>query len=145
MEKNTKLVIGIVAGVIIFAGAAFYGGTAYAQGKFPTIDFSQIMKGSRTARSSRRGSTGGASTSAIGKIISRNDTSITVQLSNGSSRTIFFSPETTVTKAAPSATDKLMTNESVIVSGVANEDGSLTAKSIQTGFVTLGAKQPQGQ
>ena len=74
------------------------------------------------------GRTGGVTS---GEVILKDDKSVTVKLSNGGSKIIFFSPTTEVVKSVKGLSEDLIVGEEIIVTGEANADGSLNAKSIQ--------------
>jgi len=82
----------------------------------------------------------------VGEIISKNDTSITVKLPDGSSRIVLISSSAVINKmtegsiTAGSITD-LVVGENVMVVGETNADGNINAQSIQI----IGAfKRPAG-
>lgn len=80
---------------------------------------------------------------ASGKIIAKDDKSITIKLPDANqssdqidqkqsgSKIIFFSESTDIAKSVKGATEDLIVGEQVIINGTQNEDGSITAKSIQ--------------
>ena len=66
-----------------------------------------------------------------GEIISKDDKSVIVKLQDGSSKIVFFSDATEIGKIATGASSDLETGKTVAVNGSTNQDGSVTAKSIQ--------------
>ena len=68
---------------------------------------------------------------AVGEVISADDKSITIKLRDGGSQIIFFTPSTPVTKSVSSSASDVAVGEQVTVSGAKNQDGSISAQSIQ--------------
>ena len=126
MTKNTRLII--IVSAIVLAIVAFYGGDLYgknsAQKAFPS-GFSAGGGG----RGNRTRPTGADFMS--GQIIAKDDRSITLKTRDGNTKIIFYSESTDVGKFVKGATGDLSTNETVMVTGKTNPDGSLTATNIQ--------------
>jgi hypothetical protein len=114
--KNQNLIITIVA-VIIFTGAGFFGGLKYQQSKTPT--FGNFNRGGtqQIGAGNRQGGMRGGQ--ILGDIISADDKSITVKLTDGSSK---------ITTAT--LTD-LKVGTKVAAFGQTNTDGSVSAQNIQ--------------
>ncbi len=146
---NMKKVLPIIIILIIIGGGAFYGGMRYAQSKAPQ-GFSQsdlqelrnLSPEERQQRFEQMGTTGigfGAgrlgnqadSDLANGEIISKDDQSITIKLRDGGSKIIFYSGNTEVSKFVSGTSDDFEIGKSVTINGKTNEDGSITAQSIQ--------------
>lgn len=124
---NPKVLGGVFV-VILIVGGAFYSGTVYAKSKTPTRSFTGQgqyagMGGART-----RGGMGGLT---VGQILSKDATSITIQMPDNSTKIVLVSTSTQVLKAATGALSDLSVGTNVAVSGTANSDGSLTAQSVQ--------------
>jgi len=131
----TTLVLLVVVGV-----GAFFGGTKYQQSKI-TSQFSQRTganggigqgmnrsAGNATGQSNRGQMTGFRQT--IGEIINADDKSITVKLTDGSSKIILFSDSTVVNQTATASKTDLKVGTKVAVMGDTNTDGSITSKTI---------------
>ena len=113
---QTKLQsLGLNAGGSGTPGGGFAGGPAGGAGGF----------------AGRRGGAGGAGGLVAGTVLSKDDQSITVKLTNGSTKTVYFSGTTTVGVAAAGTMDDVAIGKTVTATGTANSDGSVAASSIQ--------------
>lgn len=121
------MIITIIA-VIIVGAAAFFGGMKYqqtqaasngngAQGRF-------VQGGGR-----RFGKQAGMAT--IGKVVSSDSNSITVQMQDGSSKIVNISGSTTIAKTTKGSQSDLTNGTQVAVFGSTNSDGSVNAQNIQ--------------
>lgn len=124
-SKNTMsfLVVAIIVG-----GVGFYGGMLYAK------------KGSAVRISGREGRSGGFTGGpggrnvggfTAGDVVSKDATSITVKLRDSGSKIVFYSASTTVGKTTFGSMDDVSQGTNVTVMGTSNQDGSVTASSIQ--------------
>lgn len=128
MKNN--LIFYILVGVISL-GVGFYGGILY-QKNTQQQRFSQFgMSGGRQGQFQGRFNNGTRPVS--GKIIKKDQDSITIKTQNGSTRLILLSSQTTVSKSQKTTIDELKENENVFVIGQENSDGSITAENIQIG------------
>ena len=83
-----------------------------------------------TGSTARRGGANG--NFARGKIISKDDTSLTVQSSdNGGSKIVFYSSDTKIMKLQDAAASDLAVGQTVMVQGKKNSDSTIAADSIQ--------------
>lgn len=128
-----KILAATVAIVILVGGGSFYGGMKYAQGKTPQRsaqgNFGNLQRTGAANMGGLRGSGSGGFTA--GEIIAKDNGSITVKLNNGGSKIVFYSDTTEVDKFAKGTASDLQIGESVTISGQANQDGSITAQSVQ--------------
>ena len=140
--NNMKKLIMVAAIVAVVVGSgAFYGGMKYAQGRSPRGNFANLIPeqrqqltanagaGFRAGAGQGRGGMGGGFT--VGEIISKDDKSITIKMSDGGSKIVFYSDATEVGKSVSGTAIDLKVGETVTTSGTANSDGSITAQSIQ--------------
>jgi len=138
-------IIKIVIGIVIVAGIAFYGGMKYGQNKIPALannatGFANLSPEERQARLQQFGAAGFAGgqkgtraggESAAGEVIAKDDKSITVKLSDGGSKIVFFTANTPVMKSVSGLPQDIAIGTQVVANGTANSDGSITAQTIQ--------------
>ena len=129
--KNNYLVV-IVAIIVGLGG--FYGGMKYQESKTPEFaknlpeNFEQ-MRGGQMGHISNNDST----TTVRGEIISMDDSSVTVKLSDDSSKIVIFSDSTSINVSEEGSAENLIEGTEVMVIGQTNSDGSVTASNIQIG------------
>jgi len=123
MKNNLgmTILIAVIVGVV-----GFYSGIKYQEGKRPSFSgqFGNRQQEQRTGNQN-------GPRQVTGEIINSDDKSITVKLSDGSSKIILISGTTKVNKASEAAIEDLKVGETVGVFGISNEDGSVTADNIQ--------------
>ena len=133
---NKKNIVWIVVGVVVLV-AVFYGGMVYGK--------SQTATAARTAYTGARtrgiGTTGGFGGLTSGQIISKDATSITVQLGNNGatssttapsgSEIIFIDSNTKISKQSAGTMADLAVGTNVSVAGAPNADGSVNATTVQ--------------
>ncbi len=131
MDK--KMIITVVITLAIAGGAGFYGGMLYGQSTNANSRANLNRQGAGLAMGT--GQRGGSAQQnggfSGGEIIKKDNTSITVKLSNGSSQIILFSDTTKIMKSAEGAAADLIVGGQVTITGSKNQDGSITAQSIQ--------------
>jgi len=123
--NKTLIIIAIIAGIIFGAGG-FFAGMKYQQSKVPAR-FANFQ-GTRNGNSSGNGNN---FRPISGQIISVDDKSITVKMSDGSSKIVLISDKTQINQATSATKDDLKTGVNVAVVGQQNSDGSVTAQNIQ--------------
>lgn len=129
--KKHGTIIAISAVLIV---AAFFGGMKYGQAQAPSQAGGQggysgqgkFGGGSGGAR--MRGGNGGFTS---GDVLSVDDKSMTLKLRTGGSKIIFLSDKTQVMKSVDGSKSDIKNGASVMVSGTANSDGSVTADMVQ--------------
>jgi len=141
-----KLLLGFTVILILAIGGAFYGGIKYSGAKRSGAggdfqNFRSLSPGQRQTLGQNQGSGQRNGTGfAGGEIINKDEKSITVKLLDGGSKIIFFSDSTQILKSVDGSLGDLEVGKQVVVNGRQNQDGSITAQSIQ--LRSLG-EQPQ--
>lgn len=124
--------IAILGIAIILVGAgAFFGGMKFQEGKPSDRPNQSADHAGQAQFQGRFGESGGSPVN--GEILSADDKSITVKLSDGSSKIVLVSDSTSVNKATEGNKSDLKTGERVFVVGQENSDGSVTAQNISIG------------
>ncbi|MFA6338989.1 MAG: hypothetical protein WCW87_02955 [Candidatus Paceibacterota bacterium] len=146
MDK--KILISVIISLIVVGSGSFYAGMKYDQSnqsatrgqKFQQMGgagFNLNQKGTAHNGNNMMNGNGGF---AAGEILSKDDKSITIKLTNGGSKIVFLSDSTKVTKDTEGSKNDLSNGVQVVASGSANSDGSITAQTVQ-----IRAAQPQPQ
>jgi hypothetical protein len=143
--KSAKVLVPIIL-VLIGLGAGFFGGYQYrnyrlnqSRGNFGAVGANgQRYTGTRGTGANGAALRGGA---VSGSILSMDAKSITVKLTDGSSKIVLFSPSTTYSNTITAAQTDLKVGSQVAVFGAANSDGSVTATNIQINPMSF---RPQG-
>ena len=115
--KNNLLITIIIA--VVFGAVGFYAGMKYQQSQRARM----FGAGQRQSRTGFR--------PVNGEIIGVDDKSITVKAQDGSSKIVFISDTTAITRSAEGSVADLKEGQTVGVFGIENADGSITAQSIQ--------------
>jgi len=127
-----KKIIPILLVLIFAVGAgAFWGGIKYGQNKISAqrASFQNFSPEQRQQFAQRAGRAG--TNFLSGEVIGKDDKSLTLKLPNGSTKIVFFSGSTQISKATEGSIGDIEIGKQIIVSGEQNSDGSLTAKTIQ--------------
>ncbi len=112
-EIITIIVVSALVGV-----AAFFGGTKYQQaqrGRFQNAPVNRMNVFRPTS----------------GEILSADDKTLTIKLTDGSSKIIILSAKTEISKSSTASATDLKVGGKITVQGQTNTDGSVTAQSIQ--------------
>ena len=128
--NNQKMVSMLVVAVIIAGGAGFYGGMTYEKGQ-ATGGAQQARMGRGGGQLGVGGGRGGRGGFTVGQVLSKDATSLTIQLRSGGSQIVFYSPTTPITRTASGTPSDVGVGKNVMISGVTNADGSVNAESIQ--------------
>ena len=126
----------IIALALVVGAASFYGGMRYDQGRASSQ--AGAGRGNFAAgegpqgggfSGGRRGGVAGGFVS--GEAIAKDTTSITVKMRDGGSKIVFLSDSTPVMKSVSGTSNDIASGTQVMVMGVANSDGSVTAQTVR--------------
>lgn len=130
--------------LILIAVGSFFGGTKYQQRKTMSSIRNQtaaqefikgmgqgIGRGNNIGNNLINRGQGVGSRQTIGEIISADDKSITVKLTDGSSKIVLISDSTTVNQSTTAAKTDLKVGTKVAVMGDQTADGSVTGRNIE--------------
>ena len=132
--KNNILVVGVI--VVLFGALAFFGGMKYQESRRGSVarqfGGGQMNRNGLTAGPLRLGEASRQGFRPVaGEIISSDATSVTVKLTDGSTKIVILTDKTTINKAEATTKDDLKTGQSIAVFGSENTDGTVTAQSVQ--------------
>jgi hypothetical protein len=159
LDTMNKTILGAVVGAVVVAGVAFYGGDVYGKSQSPMRGGFGANGATFTRGAGARGGANGAGFTA-GQIISKDESSITIKMPDGSTKIVLVGGSTQVLKTTTGTPSDLAVGTNVVVTGSANSDGSVTGGMIQirpagmnfggpggtgTGTQTPGATQVQIQ
>lgn len=138
MKKQINLLVALIM-VLVVGGGAFYGGMVYGQSHGASramgpAGFANLTPDQRQARGAQFGAgTGarGAGGFSTGEVLSKDDKSFTLKLTDGGSKIIFFATSTSVMKSSAGSLADVVIGEQVSVNGTPNSDGSLNAQGVQ--------------
>ncbi|MGB9911338.1 MAG: DUF5666 domain-containing protein [Microgenomates group bacterium] len=125
MKNNLMVTIAVA---VLAGGIGFFAGMKYQQSRRSSF-FRQF--GSGQGVRGGQGQLRGGFRPVQGEIISADEKSITVKLTDGSSKIIILSENTQINKAEKVDKEELKVGEKVAVFGQENSDGSVTAQNIQ--------------
>lgn len=151
--KNQYVVPVVIA--VVVGGVSFFGGLTYQKSQDSLTgvapqDLSAKLKSLGFAGAGGGGAAGAAGAGffagrggagaagrrgggglVTGQILSKDDTSITVKLTDGSTKTAYFSGSTTIGMIATGTSSDLVVGKQVTVTGTTSSDGSVAATNIQ--------------
>lgn len=128
---NKNLIIAAILIVIALAGG-FFTGMQYEKSKASSFAGGTFMMG---GNGQMRGRFGGGQNAAFrpvrGQVLSIDSTGMTVKLSDGSSKIVVVAPSTMFIKSSSASASDMKSGDTVVVVGMANSDGSVTAQDVQ--------------
>lgn len=146
MKRNNLILIAIVA-LLVGGAVGFFGGMQYQKSQRPSFG-SLGANGQRTgaggAFAGRFGAAGGANGArpVTGQIISTGNNSVTVKMSDGSTKIVLLTSSTSINKTASASQSDLITGQTIAAFGTQNSDGSLTASNVELNPQTRGFGRP---
>lgn len=147
------------AGALIIAAGAFYGGSLYGKNQAfaggPGTGMRMRQDGGTPGNGQANGATQGGNRQGMngmrpigGEIVSLEDGTITLKLTDGGSKVVLVSDTTSYAKTSEIAKTDLKVGDEITVMGITNQDGSVTAQNVQSGLLMrrqLGQQDPAKQ
>ena len=127
-EKKDRKIVWLVGGVIVLV-VVFYAGISYGKSQALATQSANAIRGGRGNFGGRGGRIAGGFLG--GEIITKDAQSITLKLTDGGSKIIFYTDQTKVMKAIDGTTADLVVGKNVSINGTTNADGSINAQSVQ--------------
>ncbi len=144
MNKNTLIAVAVVL-IVIAAAGGFFGGMLYQKGNSAS-NLTQTGNGTFRQRLETMGQNGQNFRPVRGQVLSIESNSLTVKLSDGSTKIVVLSGSTAFLKSAKVSQNDLKTGDTVSVIGTQNSDGSVTAQDVQINpLINQGIMQNQGK
>jgi|WetSurMetagenome_2_1015567.scaffolds.fasta_scaffold865082_1 hypothetical protein len=138
MNKLKNIILVSIIAIVVIGAGMFFAGMKYAGSRTPSSPMRQSANGGPGLSGGNSKQNGGQKAAASnaqgfldGEIISKTDKSITVKAKDGSSKIVYFSDSTTVSKSAEGSVSDLDAGQQVIVNGKSGSDGTLSAQNIQ--------------
>jgi hypothetical protein len=142
-NKNNLITVGLV---IVFTGIGFFAGIKYQQAKQPSFfrtGSNGFQRGQMRTGTLSPGTASSGAEMIRGKVISKDENSITIGLDDGSSKVVLISDSTQINKTVEAASGDLAKDDQVMVFGQADSSGAVTASQIQVNFGQGGFMQPE--
>jgi hypothetical protein len=137
MNKNIMILVAAIL-IIVAAVGSFFGGIFYQRNQLPFFSIGTLgQNGSREGNfAARFGQNGQASQNTNfrpvrGQVLSIDSNSMTVKMSDGSTKIIVLSSSTVYMQSTKASLGDIKAEDTVNVVGTQNSDGSVTAQDIQ--------------
>jgi hypothetical protein len=132
---TTRILISIVL-IIIAAAGGFFGGMMFQKNQTPSFAGMMGQNGPRQGGNfaGRFGGQAGQNSNfrpVRGQVLSMNNNSLTIKMSDGSTKIVVLSSSTAFMQSTKAALSDVETGDTVNVVGTANSDGSVTAQDVQ--------------
>ena len=126
---SKKLITIILISHLIAIGVGVYGGMKYGQSKSPLSNlsrqnFQNLSPEQRQQLSQGRTGGGTGANFLSGEVITKDEQSLTLKMSDGSSKIVFFSDSTQISKTTEGSIGDVEVGKQIMVSGDQNSDGS---------------------
>lgn len=138
--KNRIWIITVIV-ALISGGAGFWFGMKYQQSKNPRFTGRSLNGSGNFTSRTNQGPQGQNNFRPVnGEILSVDDKTITVKLTDGSSKIVILSDSTAISKSESASKTDLKVGEKILAFGSVNQDGSITASNIQLNPVLRGGQ-----
>ncbi len=136
-----KTILTVIIAVVVAGGGGFYGGMQYQKSQpaigFPGGNLSSLSASDRQGLFAQGGVPRGGNFAvqngfSMGEVVSMEEGSLVIQLpGDAGTKIVFYSDSTEVSKQAAGSIADVAVGDSVTVMGERNDDGSVTADTIQ--------------
>ena len=139
-NKNTLISVALL---VVGLGAGFFGGFKFRNYQLSKVRNALVAGGingtQRYVGTGRTGTTSGMMRGGniTGSILSMDDKSMTVKLSDGSTKIVLFSGSTTYSNTTAAKVTDIKVGNEIQAFGATNSDGSITATSVQINPITF--------
>lgn len=129
--QNRKIIL--ISVVVVLVALVFVAGNYYGKKSIPSESPNFANRaGMMGGGGATRNGVGRMSNGFVGgEVISKDDSGVVIKMRDGSSRIVFTSSKTVVSKSIPGALSDVAIGSDVTVTGSGNSDGSVTAQMIQ--------------
>lgn len=150
MKKNQYI---LILAALLIGAVSFFAGTRYQSSKGSNLAESTLGKSAAQGqRAQQAGQTNNKMGQANqqggmvnGEITSKDGQSLTVKMSDGSTKIVIIADSTSYKKSTDAVVADLTVGENVTVIGTTNTDGSVTAKTVTVGetVMPIGQGRPE--
>ena len=148
--SNQKIVIACVITAVLAGGVGYVGGVKMSPLKRSVMFNSRSGQTMNLRNNNQNNQNGKGITNApnmmgrggaiTGEVIAKDNKSLTIKMSDGSSKIVIISDKTIYRMASESSLDKIEVGTKVATFGDSNSDGSTTATSIEINPAMMGQK-----
>jgi hypothetical protein len=139
-----RILISIVL-IIVAAAGGFFGGMMFQKNQAPSLS-GATGRGNFAGRFGGQAGQNAAFRPVRGQVLDMSANSLTVKMSDGSTKIVVLSSSTAFMQSTKAALTDVKTGDTVNVVGTANSDGSVTAQDIQINPPAQGGfARPGGQ
>ncbi len=130
---DTKNITFFIVAILLAGVGSFYGGMKYQQSKSPFANFQRNGSGIRqfNQAAGQNGTARRGGNMIAGEIIKTDEKSLTLKLNDGGSKIVYLDDAVSISKSADGSKEDLAAGKNVMVSGSANQDGSIMAQFVQ--------------
>ena len=130
--------------IIVAAAGGFFGGMMYQKNQTPSFAGAAGRENFAGRFGSQAGQNAAAFRPVRGQVLDMSNNSLTVKMSDGSTKIVVLSASTAFMQSTKAALSDVKTGDTVNVVGTANSDGSVTAQQVQINPPQGGFGRPAG-
>jgi len=143
-NKNTMIIVTVVL-IIVAAAGGFFGGMMFQKNQTPSLS-GVAGRGNFAGRFGGQAGQNAAFRPVRGQVLSMSNTTLTVKMTDGSTKIVVLSSSTAFMQSTKAAVSDVKIGDTVNVVGTSNSDGSVTAQDVQINPPAQGGfARPGGQ